>query len=213
MSMFFKPAELQPREVKPFDAFPVGLPAGGVSGIVFADQLSEEIFIHHIIASTLSNGSVYHIGPGSLSIRVLEKLTESASNLYAGNTYTAEELMSALRLVEEDSLVVVRRFPLISDLSAGTVIETKRTADEKGLTLILCHPALELNELDLPGEFKRLFLLPEIFDLLAVLRTNSYRGHYRMNVTVLRTPAEYVASIGDHSILIDSLVKPFLYRG
>ncbi|WP_297464943.1 hypothetical protein [Thermococcus sp.] len=213
MGMFFKPAELQPREVKPFDAFPVALLTGSLSGIVFADQLAEEVFVHHLIASALKDGPAYHIGPGGLSVRVLEKLSESTSNLYAGSAYTAEELMDALKLVEEDSLVVVRRFPLLLGLSGEDVVEVKRTADERGLTVVLSHSSLELNELDLPGEFGKLFLLPEIFDLLAVLRTSSYRGHYRMNITVLRAPAEYVASVGDHSIPIDSLARPFLHRG
>ncbi|WP_297521061.1 hypothetical protein [Thermococcus sp.] len=213
MAMFFKPAELQPREVKPLDAFPVALPAGSVSGIVFADQLAEEVFVHHLIASALKDGPVYHIGPGALSVRVLEELSESVSNLYAGNAYTVEELMEALRLVEDASLVIVRRFPLLLNVSAENVVELKRTADEKGLFLVLCHPSLELNELDLPGEFGKLFLLPELFDLLAVLRTSSYRGHHRMNITVLRAPAEYVASVGDHSVPIDSLARPFLHRG
>ncbi|WP_297476634.1 hypothetical protein [Thermococcus sp.] len=211
--MFFKPAELQPREVKPFDAFPVALPAGSVSGIVFADQLAEEVFVHHLIASTLKDGPAYHIGPGSLSIRILEKLSESTSNLYAGNAYTTEELMNAMKLVEDDSLVVVRRFSLLLGLSGEKVVEIKRIADEKGLTVVLCHSTLELNELDLPGEFGKLFFIPELFDMLAVLRTSSYRGHYRMNITVLRAPAEYVASVGDHSVPIDSLARPFLHRG
>ncbi len=211
--MFFKPAELQPREVKPFDAFPVALPAGSVSGIVFADQLAEEVFVHHLIASALKDGPAYHIGPGSLSIRILEKLSESTSNLYAGNAYTTEELMNAMKLVEDDSLVVVRRFSLLLGLSGEKVVEIKRIADEKGLTVVLCHSTLELNELDLPGEFGKLFFIPELFDMLAVLRTSSYRGHYRMNITVLRAPAEYVASVGDHSVPIDSLARPFLHRG
>ena len=212
MAMFFKPAELLPRGVKPFDDFPAALPAGGMAGVVFADQLAEEVFVHHLIASVLKDGPVYHIGPGSLSLRVIEELAESAINLYSGNVYTAGELADALRLVEEDSLVVVRRFSSLMDISAESVVELKRTADEKGLFLVLCHSPLEFNELDLPGEFKRLFFLPELFDLLAVLRTSSYRGHHRMNITVLRAPAEYVASVGDHSIPIDSLVRPLLHR-
>jgi len=211
MAMFFKPAELQPREVKPFDSFPVALPAGSVSGIVSADQLAGEVFVHHLVASALKDGPAYHIGP-ILSIRILEEMSDSTSSLYAGSVYTADELMDAFELVEEGSLVVVRRFPVLLGVSGEKLVELRRTADERGLTVVLCHSTLELNELDLPGEFRKLFLLPEIFDLLAVLRTSSYRGHYRLNVTVLRAPAEHVASVGDHSIPADSLVKPFLQR-
>lgn len=209
--MFFKPAELESKEVKPFDSFPLAFPEGSLSGMVSTDELAETVFLHHLTASHLKNGPVYHVGPGgSLSLRHLRKLSEDVSNLYAGNVYSADELVEALKLVEDGSLVIVSRFPALLNRSAEKLVEMRRVVDKKGLILVLSHFTLDLNELDLPGEFTRLYDLPELFEALAVLRTSSYRGHYRMNLTVLRAPAEYVASVGDHSIPIDSLVKPFL---
>ena len=211
MAMFFKPAELESREVKPFDAFPLAFAEGSLSGVVSTDELAETVFLHHLIAASLENGPVYHVGPGSsLSLKSLKNLVEDLSNLYAGNVYSVDELLEALKIVEDGSLVIVSRFPALLNRSVEKLVEVRRLVDKKGLTLVLGHSTMELNELDLPGEFRRLYDLPEIFEALAVLRTSSYRGHYRMNLTVLRAPAEYVASVGDHSIPIDSLVRPFL---
>lgn len=74
---------------------------------------------------------------------------------------------------------------------------------------------MAFNELDHPGEFTRLFKLPpEVLDALLILRTNSYRGHYRLNMTISKAPPpEWVSSLGDHSIPIDGLVKPLLGKG
>ena len=211
MTMFFKPAELESREVKPFDSFPLAFPEGSLSGIVYTDELAETVFLHHLAASHLEDGPVYHVGPGvSLSLKQLMKLAGDISNLYAGKVYSTEELIEALRLVEAGSLVIVSRYPALLNRSAEKLVEMRRIVDKKGLILVLNHFTLDLNELNLFGEFARLYDLPELFETLVVLRTSSYRGHYRMNLTVLRAPAEYVASVGDHSIPIDSLVKPFL---
>ena len=211
MPMFFKPAELESREVKPFEAFPLAFQGGSLAGVVATDELAGAVFLYHLVSNALSNGPVYHIGPGSsLSVKILKTLTEDVSNLYAGNVYTVEELIRALELVEENSLAVVSLFPTLLNRSGEAMVEIRRLVDRKGIVLVLMHTTLELNELDLPGEFKRLYDLPELFESLIVLRTSSYRGHYRLNMTVLRAPAEYVASVGDHSIPIDSLVKPLL---
>jgi hypothetical protein len=211
MAMFFKPAELQSREVKPFDAFPLAFAEGSLAGVIFTDELAETVFLHHLVAAALEGGSVYQVGPGSsLSVRALKGLVEDLSNLYSGNVYSVDELIEALKLVEEGSPVIVSRYPTLLNRSSEKLVEIRRLVDKKGIILILGHSTMALNELDLPGEFLRLYDLPELFEALAVLRTSSYRGHYRMNLTVLRAPAEYVASVGDHSIPIDSLVKPFL---
>ncbi|ASJ12833.1 hypothetical protein A3L14_08025 [Thermococcus thioreducens] len=209
--MFFKPAELQPREVKPFDAFPLSFAEGSMSAMIAADGLAETVFLYHLIANALENGPAYHIGPGaSFSVKVLKRIAEDVSNLYAGNVYSVEELLQALNVVEDGSLVVVSLFPALLNRSAGGIVEVRKLVDRKGLILVLGHSTIELNELDLPGEFRRFYDLPEIFDVLAVLRTSSYRGHYRLNMTVLRAPPDYVSAVGDHSIPIDSLIKPLL---
>jgi hypothetical protein len=209
--MFFKPAELQSREVKPFEGFPFGLSEGSIAGIISTDELAETAFLYHLVANALKDGPVYHIGPGTaFSVKLLKRLTDDVSNLYAGNVYSIDELVAALNVVEDRSLVVVSLFPALLNRSAEGVVEVRKLVDGKGLILVLGHTTIELNELDLPGEFRRLYDLPEIFEALAVLRTSSYRGHYRLNMTVLKTPPEYVSSVGDHSIPIDSLIKPLL---
>ncbi|ASJ04874.1 hypothetical protein A3L01_05660 [Thermococcus barossii] len=209
--MFFKPAELQSREVKPFEGFPFGLSEGSIAGIISTDELAETAFLYHLVANALKDGPVYHIGPGTaFSVKLLKRLTEDVSNLYAGNVYSLDELVAALNVVEDGSLVVVSLFPALLNRSAEGVVEVRKLVDGKGLILVLGHTTIELNELDLPGEFRRLYDLPEIFEALAVLRTSSYRGHYRLNMTVLKAPPDHVSSVGDHSIPIDSLIKPLL---
>ncbi|ASI98694.1 hypothetical protein [Thermococcus celer] len=209
--MFFKPAELQSREVKPFEGFPFGLAEGSLAGVIFTDELAETVFLYHLVANALKDGPVYHVGPGaSFSVKVLKRLTEDVSNLYTGNVYSLEELVQALNLVEDGSLVVASPFPTLLNRSAETLVEVRKLVDGKGLVLVLGHSTIDLNELDLPGEFRRFFDVPELFEALAVLRTSSYRGHHRLNATVLRAPPEYVSAVGDHSIPVDSLVKPLL---
>ncbi|WP_240921958.1 hypothetical protein [Thermococcus sp. ES12] len=211
MPMFFKPAELQSREVKPFEGFPFGLSEGSIAGIISTDELAETVFLYHLVANALKDGPVYHIGPGTaFSVKLLKRLTDDVSNLYVGNVYSIDELVAALNVVEDGSLVVVSLFPALLNRSAEGVVEVRKLVDGKGLILVLGHTTIELNELDLPGEFRRLYDLPEIFEALAVLRTSSYRGHYRFNMTVLKAPPDHVSSVGDHSIPIDSLIKPLL---
>ncbi|NJE01323.1 hypothetical protein E3E42_05330 [Thermococcus sp. JdF3] len=209
--MFFKPAELQSREVKPFEGFPFGLSEGSLSGIIATDELAETAFLYHLVANALKDGPVYHIGPGTaFSVKLLKRLTEDVSNLYAGNVYSVDELLTALGIVEDGSLVVVSLFPTLLNRSAEGIVEIRRVVDKKGLILVLSHTTIELNELDLPGEFRRFYELPEVFEVLAVLRTSSYRGHYRLNMTVLKAPPEYLSAVGDHSVSIDSMIKPLL---
>ncbi|WP_234394409.1 hypothetical protein [Thermococcus piezophilus] len=211
MPMFFQPAEVQLREVKPFEEFPLGFGEGSLAGIISTDELASTVFLYHLVANALSEGPVYHVGPGSsFSIKVLKRLTEDVSNLYLGNVYSMEELSEALKLVEEHSLIVISHFSTLLNRNAEVIMELRRLVDEKGLILVLTHTTMDLNELDLSGEFRELYTLPELFESLLVLRTNSYRGHYRLNMTVLKAPAEFISSIGNHSIPIDSLVKPLL---
>ncbi|ASJ11061.1 hypothetical protein A3L12_06990 [Thermococcus sp. P6] len=209
--MFFKPAEAQVRELKPFEGFPVTLREGSMAGVVATDKLAGVVFLYHLVAKALEGGPVYHLGPGvSLSIPLLKRLTADLSNLYMGKVYSSEELVGALNLVQDGSLVVVSLFPTLLNRSAEALVEIRRLVDGKGLMLVLGHEVMALNELDLPGEFGRFFLVPEIFEILAVLRVSSYRGHYRLNTTLLRAPPEEVSAIGDHSLPVDSLVKPLL---
>lgn len=211
MPMFFKPAELQSKEIKPFDDFPFGLSEGSLAGIISADELAEAAFLYHLVAKALEYGPVYYVGPrASFSVKVLKRITEDVSNLYSGNVYSVGELIQALNAVEDGSLVVVSLFPALLNRSAEGLVEVRKLVDRKGLILVLGHTTIELNELDLPGEFRRFYDLPEIFEALAVLRTSSYRGHYRLNMTVLKAPPDYVSAVGDHPIPVDSLVKPLL---
>jgi len=208
MPVFIKPSDIQLREIKPFDAFPLGFTEGSLSALLFGDELSEALFMRGIVSSAPSETGIYNIGPAGL-IPPKGPLS-GAENLYLGRVYSLDELVSALGLVEEASIVVVTRFSALLNRNVEGLVETRRIADERALTLILTHETLEMNELNLPAEFTEHFLLPGLFDSLIVLRTNSYRGHYRLNITVLKAPLDAVSALGDHSIPVDSLIKPLL---
>lgn len=194
--------------IVPFEGFPLSFPQGVLSAVVSTDNLASSLFISSSIASALKAGKAYHVGPGRpLSPAFLSRFNVETDNFLTGNVYSAEELLEALNYVEPGSFVLVSRFPLLSGISAETVLGVRRIADERSLALVLHHDAIVFNELDIPGEFSRLFKLPELFDSLLVLRTSSYRGHYRMNITVLRAPPEKASAVGEHSIPVTNLVK------
>jgi hypothetical protein len=207
MPGFFQPAE-EDTGIRPFETFPIPFPQSTLSAVVSTDELASAVFLHSLMATALKAGRAYYVGPGkAVSPSLLRKLGADTSRLLAGNVYSGDELLEALGYVEENSIVLVPRFPLLQGITPDTILGLRRIADERSLAILLHHDAVIFNELDIPGEFSRLFRLPEIFDALLVLRTSSYRGHYRMNVTVLRAPPESVSALGEHSILITELVK------
>ncbi len=208
MPVFVKPSDVQLKGIKPFDTFPVEFSEGSLSAILFGDELSEALLIYTLLSSVAPDKTVYSIGPGRLALP--KEPLGNVENLYLGRVYSLDEMVSALNLVSETSLVVVSEFPALLNRSAEGLVKVRRIADDRGLILIITHETLEMNELNLPTEFAEHFLLPELFDSLLVLRTNSYRGHYRLNLTVLKAPLYAVSALGDHSIPVDSLIKPLL---
>ncbi|WP_456423065.1 hypothetical protein [Thermococcus sp.] len=207
MPGFFHPVE-ETSGIKPLESFPVEFSRGSLSAVVSTDELAGALFVHTLIREALGEGKVYHAGPKrAFSPTILKALDVEPSNLLSANVYSADELLQALGYVEDNSTVLVSQFPTLREVSEEKLLELRKRVDEASLTLILHYETLTFNELDLPGEFTRLFILPELFDALLVLRTNSYRGHHKLNVTVLKAPPEQIASLGDHSVSIDSIVK------
>ncbi|WP_297065956.1 hypothetical protein [Thermococcus sp.] len=207
MPGFFQPVE-EISGIKPFEGFPLEFSQASISAIVSTDELAGSIFVHTLLGESLRGGKAYHVGPKRVfAPGVLKALEVEPSNLLSASVYSGDELLQALEYVDDGSLVLVSQFPALKNISQETLLELRRKTDDMMLTLVLHHETLTLNELDLPGEFARLFLLPELFDALLVLRTSSYRGHHKLNVTVLKAPPEQIGNIGDHLIPVDSLVK------
>jgi len=212
MPGFFQPVE-EISGIKPFEGFPLEFGRGSLSALVSTDELASSLFVHTVLSEALKAGKAYHVGPKrAFSPSLLRTFEVEPSNLLSASVYSADELLQVLDYVEENSTVLVSQFPTLKGLSGETVLELRRKADDGFLTLLLHHEAITFNELDLPGEFVRLFLLPELFDSLLVLRTSSYRGHHKLNVTVLKAPPEQIANLGDHSIPVDSLVRTLTGR-
>jgi len=193
------------REVRPVEGFPVSLGEGTLSAVVSTDELSSVLFLHSLIAEA---GTAYVISQGRrVSPGLVERLGAEPSGVLVGFAYSAGELIKALPQVPPGSLVVVSDFPHMAGVGEETVLELRRATDERGLITVLHHEAMTFNELNPAGEFERLFHAPGLFDLLLVLRTSSYRGHYRLNVTVLKAPPEDFLAVGDHSIPVDGLLR------
>ncbi|WP_237702800.1 hypothetical protein [Thermococcus barophilus] len=215
MPMFFRPAGEEKRKVPLIEELSplVGeVEEGSMVAVVTTDALSQTILQYSALANALNSGmTAYYLEPtNGFSLKLLNKLSENNENLFLGKVYTLDELSSALELVEDNSLVFVSNFSILENQSREKLIKMRRVVDEKSLFLVLSHNTLEINELDLNSEFKRLFVIPELFEHLLVLRTSGYRGHYRMNISVLKAPPEFVKNIGEHSIPIDKKAKMFL---
>ncbi|ADT84734.1 hypothetical protein TERMP_01759 [Thermococcus barophilus MP] len=213
--MFFRPAGEEKRKVPLIEELSplVGeVEEGSMVAVVTTDALSQTILQYSALANALNSGmTAYYLEPtNGFSLKLLNKLSENNENLFLGKVYTLDELSSALELVEDNSLVFVSNFSILENQSREKLIKMRRVVDEKSLFLVLSHNTLEINELDLNSEFKRLFVIPELFEHLLVLRTSGYRGHYRMNISVLKAPPEFVKNIGEHSIPIDKKAKMFL---
>ncbi len=212
--MFFKPDDAEARGIGIIDELIelVGLLEGGsMAGIITTDALSQVVLQYSTIANALnSEVPVYYLAPtNSFSLKLLSKLTDRRDVLL-GRVYSMDDLATALKTVQDDSLVFVSNFSVLINIKSEDMLILRKIVDDKNLMLVLSHNTLELNELDLTGEFKRLFIIPELFELLMVMRTNSYRGHYRLNLSILKVPSEFIGNIGEHSIPIDSKAKLFL---
>ncbi|ASJ03189.1 hypothetical protein A3L09_07950 [Thermococcus profundus] len=201
----------QSEEVKPFEGFPLGIRQGSSSAVLFSDELSEVFLVTYLEAALLEGGSVYHVQVGGgFTPSTLRRIKEDISGFHFGKTYRLSSVVEALKTMEPGSSLVVSGFPLLRDRSTDGLLELLEIAGEKDVTLILTHTPIVLNELDLPGEFSSHYLLPELFDYLFVARMSSYRGHYRLNVSLLRAPADFVGNLGEHSIPVDSEIKALL---
>ena len=213
--MFFKPAGEEKKRVGLIEELSplIGeLEEGSMIAAITTDALAQAILQYSSLANALNSGiTAYYLEPtNGFSLKLLSKLSENTENLFLGKIYTLDELSSALELVEDNSLIFVSNFSILERQSRENLIGMRRVVDEKGLFLILSHNTLEINELDLYPEFRRLFGIPELFEYLLVLRTNGYRRHYRMNISILKAPSEFIKNIGEHSVPIDEKAKLFL---
>ena len=213
--MFFKPAGEEKKRVGLIEELSplIGeLEEGSMIAAITTDALAQAILQYSSLANALNSGiTAYYLEPtNGFSLKLLSKLSENTENLFLGKIYTLDELSSALELVEDNSLIFVSNFSILERQSRENLIGMRRVVDEKGLFLILSHNTLEINELDLYPEFRRLFGIPELFEYLLVLRTNGYRRHYRMNISILKVPSEFIKNIGEHSVPIDEKAKLFL---
>ncbi|NJF25970.1 hypothetical protein [Thermococcus sp. Bubb.Bath] len=210
MGLIFQTPE-ESEVVKPFEALPFGINLGSSLGVLFSDEHAEAVFLAYTEASLLERGAVYHVNVGGgFSPSLLRRVKDNLEGFYFGKAFRLQTVLDALNSVEGGASFVVAGFPLLKGISADGIVEAVETAGEKGVTLILTHSPLSLNELDLPLEFRNYFLLPELFDYLIVARTAAYRGHYRMNLSLLRAPADFLGSLGEHTIPLDDAIKALL---
>lgn len=211
MNMFFKPAPKEEAKIALVDELSplVGeLESGSLAGVITTDLFSQAILQYSSIANALSlEKPTYYLEPtNGFSMQLLDKFGGKGEVLL-GKIYTLDELLGALEVVEDDSFVFVSNFGILEGLEKGKLIDLRRLVDRKGLYTVISHNTLEINELNLNAEFRRFFLTPEIFEYLMVLRTSSYRGHHRLNLSLLKTPPLFLKNIGEHSIPIDSKAK------
>jgi len=210
MGLVFQTPE-ESEVIKPFEALPFGIKIGSSLGVLFSDEHAEAVFLAYTEASLLEKGSVYHVNVGSgFSPSLLRRVRENLDGFYFGRAFHLQTVLDALNSVDDGVSFAVAGFPLLKGISADGMVEAVETAGEKGITLILTHSPLSLNELDLPSEFRSYFLLPELLDYLIVARTAAYRGHYRMNLSLLRAPADFLSTLGEHTIPLDGAIKALL---
>ncbi len=207
--VFTAPGERE--EVKPFEGFPFGIERGSSVAVLFSDELSEVFLLAYIERAFLERDKVYHVQvSGGFSPLVIHRIATDTGNLHFGRTYRIQDVIRALDVVDPGSALVVSGFPLLEGRNGSTVVEVLERASERDLTLFLSHTPLVLNELDLFGEFTRYFEFPELFEYLLVARVKSYRGHYRLGISLLRAPGELVSLLGEHSVPIDKEIAPIL---
>lgn len=210
MALIFEAPE-ETVEVKPFESFPFGIKEGSSLALLFSDELSEVFLLSYLERALLENGKVYHVQvSGGFSPSSVSRIGASMENFYFARTYRLQDVVEALDVIEPGSALVVSGFPLLHGKSGSDVIDMLDRATERDLTLVLSHTPLVLNELDLFGEFRRYFEPPELFDYLIVARVKSYRGHYRLGLSMIRAPSDLIALLGDHSVPVDKEIAPLL---
>lgn len=210
--MFYKPTAKKEsgvaliEEISPLVGF---IEESSIAGVITTDAISHAVLQYSSLSNALNaNKTAYHLEPtNGFSFELLEKFSPTNDNIFLGKIYTLDELISALELVEEDSFIFVSNFGILEGIGKEKLIDLRKIVDKKGLFMIISHNTLEINELNLNAEFRRLFLTPELFEYLLVLRTSGYRGHYRMNISILKTPPKFIKNIGEHSVPIDKKVK------
>ncbi|MDN5319895.1 MAG: hypothetical protein PWP49_315 [Thermococcaceae archaeon] len=215
MSMFFKPSDAPKNAIELLEELtPLvgGLENSSIAGVITTDALAQNLIQYSSIANALNSEiPTYYLEPtNGFSTKLLSKFSEKSENILMGKVYTLGELLDALGMVRDDSFVFVSNFGVLEEIDKKGMLELRKIVDRKGIFLVLSHNALEINELNLISEFRRLFFVPELFEYLLVMRVSGYRGHYRLNLTVLKAPSEFVKNTGEHSIPIDSKVKMIL---
>ncbi|MCA6214709.1 hypothetical protein GQS78_10765 [Thermococcus bergensis] len=213
--MFFKPSDAPKNAIELLEELtPLvgGLENSSIAGVITTDALAQNLIQYSSIANALNSEiPTYYLEPtNGFSTKLLSKFSEKSENILMGKVYTLGELLDALGMVRDDSFVFVSNFGVLEEIDKKGMLELRKIVDRKGIFLVLSHNALEINELNLISEFRRLFFVPELFEYLLVMRVSGYRGHYRLNLTVLKAPSEFVKNTGEHSIPIDSKVKMIL---
>ncbi|WP_048058277.1 hypothetical protein [Pyrococcus yayanosii] len=190
------------------------LEEGSMAGVITADPLSTALLKYSSMAKAQASGiPVYYLDVmNGLSPSLLERFGGDPSSVLMARVYSFRELLEGVEMVSDGSFVFVSSFPLLKGADSDGMLELRRLVDLKALFLVLLTENTTLNELDLMGEVRKSFLLPEMFEQLLVLRTGSYRGHYRLRFTVLRTYAERLEGLGEHDVPIDSTVALLMGR-
>ncbi len=170
-----------------------------MSALIFSDELSEIVFMKSLILSWPAG--VVYLEPGR------RFSSEGLSGVTVSSVYDLEDVKAEIKAAGKDELIIVGGAPLLRNFSQDSLIDLRALSDEAGTTLVLYHLPLSINELDLASEFKRYYHTPELMDYLMVMRTSSYRGHYRMSLSVIRAPHDFVTLIGDHVFSIDSALS------
>ncbi|EEB73068.1 hypothetical protein [Thermococcus sp. AM4] len=210
MALIFTVPE-EREKIIPFEGFPLGIERGSSIAMLFSDELSEVFLLAYLEAALLEGGKVYHVQVGGgFSPLVIRRIVSDTGNFHFGKTYRLQDVIGAMDFVEPGSALVVSGFPLLDGKNGSAVVKVLEKASERDLTLVLTHTPLVLNELDLFGEFRRYFEFPELFEYLMVARVTSYRGHYRLGISLLRAPGELVGLLGEHSVPIDKEIAPLL---
>lgn len=204
MVMFFKP-EANKVTVPLIDELtPLAgeLGEGSMAGVITTDLFSHALLQYSSLSNALKAGvRAYYIDPSNgFSMELFSRFGEG--EVLVGRVYSAEELVRALGVVEENSFVFVSNFSILGTAESD-LMALRRLVDERGLYAVFSQNTLELNELNLSSEYRRFFVLPELYEYLLVIRSSSYRGHYRLNVSLSKLPPTHIKNVGEHSITVD----------
>ncbi|BAA29199.1 218aa long hypothetical protein [Pyrococcus horikoshii OT3] len=209
--MMFEKLE-SPKEFSPFKDLSKkigGLREGDLVGIVVTDQLSHAYFLHLAVSSF--PGFSYYLDLSSrLSMDVLSSLGGDPGRIFFGRVYTMGDIISSIKYVSENSLFVVGSLNAL-DPRKEDILALKSEISEKTLYGMVLIEEQNLNELNLPGEIRRLLIVPEVFEQILVGRISYYRGKYKLTVTVLRAYPDKLSSLGDHEFTVDEEVKKILF--